>query len=133
MSKRKLSCPIKERAAEMLAAMGVEVQEGMLLMATGRASERLLNLTNQQKIPEGLCGAAAEMAVGEYLGMMKNLGQLDGFDLEAAVKQITEGDTSVTFAVGEGSQTPEQRLDRLIAGLLEGRKDELYRYRRFVW
>ena len=90
MSKRKLSCPIKERAAEMLAAIGVEVQEGMLLMATGRASERLLNLTNQQKIPEGLCGAAAEM-------------------------------------------TPEQRLDRLIAGLLEGRKDELYRYRRFVW
>ena len=65
--------------------------------------------------------------------MLKNLGQLDGFDLEAAVKQITEGDTSVTFAVGEGSQTPEQRLDRLIAGLLEGRKDELYRYRRFVW
>lgn len=54
-------------------------------------------------------------------------------DLDAAVKQIQEGDTSVTFAAGEGSQTPEQRLDSLIDRLTAGREKELVRYRRLIW
>ena len=73
------------------------------------------------------------MAVGEYLNMKKWSGQLEGFDLDAAVKSIQEGDTNITFALGEGSSTPEQRLNSLIDYLINGRIGEIYRYRRLVW
>jgi len=71
--------------------------------------------------------------VGEYLSMKKGSGQLEGFDLDAAVKQIQEGDTNITFAIGEGSATPEQRLNALIDYMLNGRLGEIYRFRRLVW
>ena len=75
----------------------------------------------------------AAMAAGEYLQARKAKGELEGFDLEMAIKSLQEGDTAVTFAIGEGSATPEQRLDALIDHLLNGRMDEVYRYRRLVW
>jgi len=53
--------------------------------------------------------------------------------LDAAVKSIQEGDTNITFALGEGSSTPEQRLNSLIDYLINGRIGEIYRYRRLVW
>ena len=70
---------------------------------------------------------------GQYLSLKKNLGQLEGFDLEAAVKQIQEGDTNTVFAIGEGNTTPEQRLDTLINYLMNGRTREFIKYRRLVW
>ena len=73
------------------------------------------------------------MAVGEYLNMKKVSGQLEGFDLEAAIKQIQEGDTNTVFAIGDGNLTPEQRLNSLIDYLANGRSRELYRFRKFVW
>lgn len=94
---------------------------------------RIKDLTNLQEIPKGLESLAVSMAVGEYLNMKKCSGQLEGFDLEAAIKQIQEGDTNITFAVGDGSQTPEQRLTALIDYLINGRIGEIYRYRRIVW
>lgn len=66
--------------------------------------------------------------------LIKCSGQLEGFDLDAAaVKSIQEGDTNITFALGEGSSTPEQRLNSLIDYLINGRIGEIYRYRRLVW
>lgn len=67
---------------------------------------------------------AVYMAVGEYLNAKKAMGQLTGFDLDAAIKQIQEGDTNTVFALGEGSLTPEQRLNVLIDYLINGRSDE---------
>lgn len=58
------------------------------------------NLTNLQEVPEGLESMAVSMAVGEYLNMKKANGQLEGFDLEAAVKQIQEGDTNTVLPLG---------------------------------
>lgn len=97
--------------------------------------ERVKNETNQPEVPEGLHYVAVELVVGEYLAFKKNAGQLDidGLDLEAAVKQIQEGDTNTVFAIGEGSQTPEQRLDTLIARLRQDRTREFIRYRRVQW
>ena len=98
-------------------------------------TERVKNETNQSEIPEGLHHVAVELVVGEYLTFKKNAGQLeiDGLDLEAAVKQIQEGDTNTVFAIGDGSQTPEQRLDTLISRLTRDRTREFIRYRRLVW
>lgn len=125
---------MRDKAVAMLTALGV----------AGAADDPLLDmvLTNVQwriktfqpfRNPEGLESLAVSMAVGEYLNMKKCSGQLEGFDLDAAVKSIQEGDTNITFALGEGSSTPEQRLNSLIDYLINGRIGEIYRYRRLVW
>ena len=106
----------------------------LLDIALNNVQWRIKNLSNLSEIPEGLESLAVSMAVGEYLNMKKCSGQLEGFDLDAAaVKSIQEGDTNITFALGEGSSTPEQRLNSLIDYLINGRIGEIYRYRRLVW
>ncbi|MBU3820311.1 MAG: hypothetical protein H9864_08105 [Candidatus Faecalibacterium intestinavium] len=120
-----------------LSALGLtDAGEAPLLALTvENVLHRIQNETGAQPpFPAGLENIADSMAAGEYLRTRKAAGQLtlEGVDLDAAVKQLQEGDTSVTFAAGEGSQTPEQRLDGLIDALL-GRARELSRYRRLVW
>lgn len=116
-------------------AIGVTwaVGDPMLDTVITNVQRRIKNLTNLRKVPKGLEGMAVSMIVGEYLNMKKASGQLEGFDLEAAVKSIQEGDTNISFAVGDGNPTPEQRLDSLINFLINGRMDEIYRYRKLVW
>lgn len=119
----------------MLTALGVAgaADDPLLDMVLTNVQWRIKNLSNLSEIPEGLESLAVSMAVGEYLNMKKCSEQLEGFDLDAAVKSIQEGDTNITFALGEGSSTPEQRLNSLIDYLINGRIGEIYRYRRLVW
>lgn len=126
---------MREDVVNMLTALGVTGagDDPLLGMVISNVQWRIKNLTNLQAIPEGLESMAVFMAVGEYLNMKKATGNLEGFDLEAAVKQIQEGDTNISFAVGEGSSTPEQRLNSLIDYLINGRIGEIYRYRRLLW
>ncbi len=120
-----------------LEALGVSVPVGdaLLGMVINSVGWKLKNLTNLPDVPEGLEPMAIRMAAGEYLSTLKGMGRLDveTVDLEAAEKQIKEGDTTITYAVNEGNQTPEQRLDALIAALVGVDMAEIYRYRRLVW
>lgn len=124
-----------EDVVRLLAALGVPgaAEDPLLEYIINDVSWRLKNETNQAEIPDGLNHAAVNMAAGEYINMKRDCGALEGFDLEAAVKQIQEGDTNITFALGDGSMTPEQRLDNLIAWLINGSRNEIFRYRRLVW
>lgn len=126
---------MRDQVISMLTALGVTgaTTDPLLDILLQNVQQRILNKTNQSVIPEGLESVAVYMAVGEYLNMKKTVGQLTGFDLDAAIKQIQEGDTNTVFAIGEGSMTPEQRLNGLIDYLINGRSDELYRYRKLVW
>lgn len=126
---------MRDQVISMLTALGVTgaSTDPLLDILLQNVQQRILNKTNQSVIPEGLESVAVYMAVGEYLNMKKTVGQLTGFDLDAAIKQIQEGDTNTVFAIGEGSLTPEQRLNGLIDYLINGRSDELYRYRKLVW
>lgn len=128
---------LNEKALALLAAMGIEAPESdpLFRFIVDSVTESILNETNQDELPEGLVNLAAEMVAGKYLQALKASGseKLSAINLDAAVKQIEEGDTSVTFAVGEGSQTPEQRLDDLISRLCDGRRGEIYKYRRLLW
>lgn len=119
----------------MLTALGVTgaAEDPLLDIVISNVQYRVQNETNRKDMPEGLESLAVSMVVGEYLNMKKCSGQLEGFDLDAAVKSIQEGDTNITFALGEGSSTPEQRLNSLIDYLINGRIGEIYRYRRLVW
>ena len=127
---------MRDKAVAMLTALGVAgaADDSLLDIVLNNVQWRIKNLSNLSEIPEGLGSLAVSMAVGEYLNMKKCSGQLEGFDLDAAaVKSIQEGDTNITFALGEGSSTPEQRLNSLIDYLINGRIGEIYRYRRLVW
>ena len=127
---------MRDKAVAMLTALGVAgaADDPLLDIVLNNVQWRIKNLSNLSEIPEGLESLAVSMTVGEYLNMKKCSGQLEGFDLDAAaVKSIQEGDTNITFALGEGSSTPEQRLNRLIDYLINGRIGEIYRYRRLVW
>ena len=126
---------MREQVIAMLTALGVTgaADDPLLDMVITNVQWRIKNLTNLQEVPEGLESMAVSMAVGEYLNMKKANGQLEGFDLEAAIKQIQEGDTNTVFAIGDGNLTPEQRLNSLIDYLTNGRSRELYRFRKFVW
>lgn len=126
---------MRDKAVAMLTALGVAgaAEDPLLDIVISNVQYRVQNKTNRKDMPEGLVSVAVYMAVGEYLNMKKCSGQLEGFDLDAAVKSIQEGDTNITFALGEGSSTPEQRLNSLIDYLINGRIGEIYRYRRLVW
>lgn len=127
---------MREQVIAMLTALGVTgaAEDPLLDIVISNVQYRVQNKTNRKDMPEGLVSVAVSMAVGEYLNMKKCSGQLEGFDLDAAaVKSIQEGDTNITFALGEGSSTPEQRLNSLIDYLINGRIGEIYRYRRLVW
>lgn len=127
---------MRDKAVAMLTALGVAgaADDPLLDIVLNNVQWRIKNLSNLSEIPEGLESLAVSMAVGEYLNTKKCSGQLEGFDLDAAaVKSIQEGDTNITFALGEGSSTPEQRLNSLIDYLINGRIGEIYRYRRLVW
>ena len=127
---------MREDVVTLLAALGVAgaAENPLLDLVINQVQWRIKNLTNLQEVPEGLVGPAVQMAAGEFLSMMKGSGQLEGFELEeAAIKQIQEGDTNTVFSVGDGSYTPEQRLNSLIDFLINGRIGEIYRYRKMVW
>lgn len=126
---------MRDNVISLLIAFGVTGAETdpLIDFVIDSVAERIKNETNLTSIPDGLTKLAVEMAVGQYLSLKKSLGQLEGFDLETAIKQIQEGDTNTVFAIGEGSTTPEQRLDALINYLINGRTREFIRYRRVVW
>ncbi len=127
---------MREDVVTLLAALGVAgaAENPLLDLVINQVQWRIKNLTNLQEVPEGLVGLAVQMAAGEFLSMLKGSGQLEGFELEeAAIKQIQEGDTNTVFSVGDGSYTPEQRLNSLIDFLINGRVGEIYRYRKMVW
>lgn len=126
---------MRDKAVAMLTALGVAgaADDPLLDIVLNNVQYRVQNETNRADLPDGLKSVAVYMAVGEYLNMKKVSGQLEGFDLDAAIKQIQEGDTNTVFAIGDGSSTPEQRLDALISYLINGRTREFYRFRRLVW
>ena len=127
---------MQERLIEFLAALGIDAAIGdvLLTVAIRSAEQTIINKTNQSAVPVGLRHIALHRAAGEYIRLLKSTGQLEGFELDtAAVSQIKEGDTTVTFAYGDGTETPDQRIERFVTFLFEYGYTQLNSYRRFKW
>ncbi len=126
---------MKEKVIALLSAFGVAdtAQDPLLDIIMESTQYHVLHETNTiLPMHDGLENIAVSMAAGDYLRFKKGIGQLEGFELAPAIKQLQEGDTNIQYAIGAGDSTPEQRLDAVIASLL-GRSKELYQYRRLVW
>lgn len=127
-----------ERIKERLQSMGYAVKDSddmAINFAMQKVENTIKNDCNISAIPDGLMNIAIDMVVGEFLMSKKTFAPNDllNFNLDAAIKQIQEGDTNISFAVGEGSKTDEQRLDSFIDYLLNYGRNEFITYRRFRW
>ena len=103
-----------------LAVFGYVLTENdtwLIEFTTSKIENDIKNLCNVAVIPEELYQTKIDMIAGDFLFAKKNMGQITSIDLTTAVKSIQEGDTSITYAIGDGNFTPEQRFDAIINSL----------------
>ena len=105
----------------------------MISYIIGKTERFIKDTCNISSVPESLISMGTDRVCGEFLLLLKNSGQDVGIDIGAAVSTISEGDTNVSFAIGSGSNTPEQRLDILIDYLINGHNDGLSCVRKLRW
>jgi len=127
-----------ERVKERLESFGYVLKDGdevILTFSIQKVENTIKNDCNVPSIPDGLANIAIDMAIGEFLMAKKTFSpdDIEGLDLDFAVKQIQEGDTNTVFATGEASLTPEQRLNNFLNHLLTHGRDEFACYRRLRW
>lgn len=92
------------------------------------------NTCNISTVPEGLISNAIDRVCGEFLNMKIQTGQAKEFiNLEVAVKQVNEGDTSVVFAISENSKTPEDKMNAFISYLVIKGESDFVCYRKIKW
>lgn len=89
--------------------------------------------TNCVTFPEQLLQMAIDIICGEFLYGKYAIGQLEGYDFNGAIKRISEGDTTVEYAYGSGSKTPEERFVAYLDKLRKLDKDMLAAVRRMRW
>lgn len=92
-----------------------------------------LNYCNVQEVPKIVELRLIDRVCSDFLYYKKNSGSLKGFNYDAVIKQIKEGDTSITYAVGQGEDTPENRFDAFVKQLERGYDKWLTPHRRLRW
>lgn len=93
----------------------------------------VLNYCNITTIPEILDPRIIDRVCADFLFYKKNSGSLEGFNYDAVVKEIKEGDTTVKYAVGQGEDTPENRFDSFVKSLERGFDKWISPHRRLRW
>lgn len=110
---------VKKRL-ESLGYVATTADGWMLSFCFAKVEAHIKNSCNVSEVPEGLRSVAVDMACGEFLFGKKQSGQNVGIEFEAVVKQITEGDTTVTF---DTSASAEAKYDALVKYLLHSEVD----------
>lgn len=92
-----------------------------------------LNYCNITNIPEIIEPRIIDRVCSDFLYFKKNSGSLDGFNYDAVIKSIKEGDTQIQYAVGQGEDTPENRFDSFVRQLERGYDKWITPFRRLRW
>ena len=126
-----LKVDVKNYLAAINFTYNEEKDDWLLNFCIEKVDRTIKNECNINSIPDGL-----KAVVGEFLFAKKSSGQTEGFeniDFDVAIKSIQEGDTNITFALGEGSSTPEQMLSSFISILLTSGNNQFVTYRQLKW
>ena len=91
------------------------------------------NYCNITQIPNILDYRITDRVCADFLFLKKNSGSLQGFNYDAVIKQIKEGDTTISYAVGQGEDTPENRFDSFVKTLERGFDKWITPHRRLRW
>lgn len=128
------------KVLKRLETFNYEFKEGtnddwLIAFAISKVESHIKTVTNCKTINENLIAVAVDRVCGEFLATKKQTNQLSElpFDFETAVKSVQIGDTNITYAIGEGATTDEQKLDALIAYLVNKGDNEILCYRRISW
>ena len=92
-----------------------------------------LNYCNISEVPTIVEPRLIDRVCADFLYYKKNSGSLDGFNYDVVIKSIKEGDTTLTYAVGQGEDTPENRFDAFVKQLERGFDKWLTKHRRITW
>lgn len=128
-----------EKILQRLISFGYKPSEAdswMITFCMQKVENHIKNSCNISEIPDGLKEIEIDRICGEFLFSKKQSGQLNannGFDVEMTIKQVQAGDTNVTFAVGEGSETLEAKLNTLISYLMNYGEGDFVCYRQIKW
>ena len=109
MENTSLSESFYEAVLKRLVSFGYDLKEDddwSICFATQKVENHIKNSCNTTSIPDGLFNEAVDMICGNFLFTKKSTGGLtmNDLDLSAAIKQISEGDTSITFADGASDE-----------------------------
>lgn len=90
------------------------------------------NECNVYKVPDDLLTVYVDMCCGRYLLTQLNTGKLllDGVTPSDVVKQLTEGDVSITY---DENASDSAKLNKFIDYLIDKGKGEMLRFRRLTW
>ena len=125
---------VKERLTN-IGYVFIDADDFILNLLIEKVETVIKNNCNISEIPEDLRSIAIDMVVGYFLKEKKSIAidSLLNLDLTQAIQSIREGDTSITFAIGNGNETPEQRLNTLINYLIYENEKVLVSYRCIKW
>ena len=125
---------VKERLSNM-GYVFIDTDDFILNFLIEKVETVIKNNCNISEIPEDLQSIAIDMVVGYFLKEKKSIAidSLLNLDLTQAIQSIREGDTSITFAIGNGNETPEQKLNSLINYLIFENEKMLVSYRCLKW
>lgn len=93
----------------------------------------VLNYCHINEVPPILDTRIIDRVCSYFLFYKKNSGKLTGFNYDLVIKSIKEGDTTITYAVGQGEDTPENRFDSFVNKLDRGFDKWITPYRSLIF
>ena len=126
----------KENIIKRLAQLGytsTTTDDDIIEFELEKTLNYVMNYCNITEIPDVLDPRIVDRVCGEFLFYQKNSGELDGFDYDAIIKEIKEGDTTLKYAIGSDGDTAESRFDKFLTKMERGFDKWLVPYRRLRW
>ena len=127
---------VKEDVIKRLKQLGytaVSADNDQIEFELNKMLNYVMNYCNITIIPEILYPRIIDRVCSEFLFYKKNSGSLEGFNYDAVIKSIKEGDTTITYAVGQSEDTPENRFDAFVKSLERGFDKWCTPHRRIRW
>ena len=121
---------VYEAVVSRLAMLGYQVTE------QDKPAIDYLASIHHKDVPDGLIYTLVDMVAGSFLQDKLNAGglEIEGLDFSTAVKSITEGDVSATFAgASDGVSSPEGRFLATLDGMVHPSEKILGAFRRLKW
>ena len=124
-----------EAVIKRLEGIGYTVTSGdtwMLSFCIQKVNQHIINACRTRTVPDGLFSIAADRVCGEFLFSLNQTGKLDiqSLDLDTAITQIHEGDTTIQFASGSSDS---EKFTAFVNYLINEGDGDFVCYRKIKW